>query len=52
MIAHIYPSVLQAGTGAGSNGEPGGLILRVSGVGMQDLVSERPRTLIPRTPVA
>jgi hypothetical protein len=43
MIAHIYPSVLQAGTGAGSNGAPSGGFQRYRGGAMQDLGYELPR---------
>jgi hypothetical protein len=49
MIAHIYPSVLQALPGWGYAGCLEWVILGVSGRAMQDLGYELPRNPIPRT---
>jgi hypothetical protein len=51
MIAHIYPSVLQALAGRGSAGYLEGLILGCWGGVMHDPASELPRIPIPRTRV-
>jgi hypothetical protein len=51
MIAHIYPSVLQALAGRGYAGCLERAILGHRGVVMQDLGYELPRKSIPRTPV-
>ena len=49
MIAHIYPSVLQALSGRGYAGCVGGCFQGYRGEAMQDLGSELPRIPIPRT---
>src|SRR5215208_4048409 len=49
MIAHIYPSVLQAVTGRGYTGRLDGCFQGYRGEAMQDLGYELPRILIPRT---
>jgi hypothetical protein len=51
MIAHIYPSVLQAVSGWGYAGCLDGCFQGCRGEAMQDLGYELPRILIPRTPV-
>jgi hypothetical protein len=51
MIAHIYPSVLQAVSGRGYAGCLDGCFQGYRGEAMQDLGYELPRILIPRTPV-
>ena len=49
MIAHIYPSVLQAGSGRGYAGCLERCFQGCRGEAMQDLGYELPRILIPRT---
>jgi len=51
MIAHIYPSVLQAVSGRGYAGCLDGCFQGHRGEAMQDLGYELPRKPIPRTPV-
>jgi hypothetical protein len=51
MIAHIYPSVLQAVSGRGSAGCLDSCFQVYEGEAMQDLGYELPRRPIPRTPV-
>jgi hypothetical protein len=51
MIAHIYPSVLQALAGRGYVGYLDGCFQGYRAEAMQDLGYELPRILIPRTPV-
>jgi hypothetical protein len=51
MIAHIYPSVLQAVSGRGYAGCLDGCFQGHRGEAMQDLGYELPRIPIPRTPV-
>jgi hypothetical protein len=51
MIAHIYPSVLQAVSGRGYAGCLDGCFQGHRGEAMQDLEYELPRISIPRTPV-
>ena len=51
MIAHIYPSVLQAVSGRGYAGCLDGCFQGYRGEAMQDLGYELPRITIPRTPV-
>src|SRR5215208_5784596 len=51
MIAHIYPSVLQALAGRGYAGCLEGCFQGYRGGAMQDLGYELPRILIPRTRV-
>jgi hypothetical protein len=51
MIAHIYPSVLQAVSGRGYAGCLNGCFRGYRGEAMQDPASELPRKHIPRTPV-
>ena len=51
MIAHIYPSVLQALTGRGYAGCLDGCIQGYRGEAMHYLGYELPRIPIPRTPV-
>jgi len=51
MIAHIYPSVLQAVSGQGYAGCLDGCFQGHRGEAMQDLGYELPRILIPCTPV-
>ena len=51
MIAHIYPSVLQAVSGRGYAGCLDGCFQGHRGEAMQDLGYELPRILIPRTSV-
>jgi hypothetical protein len=51
MIAHIYPSVLQAVSGRGYAGCLDGCFQGYRGEAMQDLGYELPRILIPRTPM-
>ena len=51
MIAHIYPSVLQAVSGRGCAWCLEVCFQGYRGGGMQDLGYELPRILIPRTPV-
>jgi hypothetical protein len=51
MIAHIYPSVLQAVSGRGYAGCLDGCFQGYRGEAMQDLGYKLPRILIPRTPV-
>jgi hypothetical protein len=51
MIAHIYPSVLQAVSGRGYAGCLDGCFQGCRGDAMQDLGYELPRILIPRTRV-
>jgi hypothetical protein len=51
MIAHIYPSVLQAVSGGGYAGCLDGCFQGYRGEAMQDLGYELPRILIPRTPM-
>ena len=51
MIAHIYPSVLQAVAGRGYAGRLEGSIPGYRGGAIQDLGYEFPRIRIPRTPV-
>ena len=51
MIAHIYPSMLQAVSGRGYVGCLDGCFQGYGGEAMQDLGYELPRILIPRTPV-
>jgi hypothetical protein len=51
MVAHIYPSVLQALAGRGRTERLEGEIAGDRGEAMQDLGYELPRILIPRTPV-
>src|SRR5829696_1677314 len=51
MIAHIYPSVLQAVSGRGYAGCLDVCFQGCRGEGMQDLGYELPRIHIPRTPV-
>jgi hypothetical protein len=49
MIAHIYPSVLQAVSGRGYAGCLDGCFQGYQGEAMQDLGYELPRKSIPRT---
>ena len=49
MIAHIYPSVLQAVSGRGYTGRLDGCFQGYRGEAMQDLACELPRIPIPRT---
>jgi hypothetical protein len=49
MIAHIYPSVLQAVSGRGYTGNLDGCFQGYRGGDMQDLGYELPRIPIPRT---
>ena|SRR5215217_956422 len=51
MIAHIYPSVLQAVSGRDYAGCLDGCFQGYRGEAMQDLGYGLPRILIPRTPV-
>ena len=51
MIAHIYPSVLQAISGRGYAGCLDGCFLGYRSEDIQDLGYELPRIPIPRTPV-
>jgi hypothetical protein len=51
MIAHIYPSLLQAASGRGYTGCLERLFSGVRGGAMQDLEYELPRIPIPRTSV-
>jgi hypothetical protein len=51
MIAHIYPSVLQAASGRGYAGCLEGCFQGCRGEAMQDLGYELPRIHIPRTSV-
>jgi hypothetical protein len=51
MIAHIYPTVLQAVSGRGYAGCLDGCFQGYRGEAMQDLGYELPRIRIPRTPV-
>jgi hypothetical protein len=51
MIAHIYPSVLQAVSGRGYAGCLDGCFQGYRGEAMQDLGYELPRIPIPRTTV-
>jgi len=51
MVAHIYPSVLQAVSGRGYAGCLDGCFQGYRGEAMQDLGYELPRILIPRTSV-
>ena len=51
MIAHIYPSVLQAVSGRGYVGYLDGCFQGYQAEAMQDLGYELPRIRIPRTPV-
>src|SRR5215213_4033923 len=51
MIAHIYPSVLQAVSGQGYAGCLDGCFQGHRGEAMQDLGYELPRILIPRSTV-
>jgi hypothetical protein len=51
MIAHIYPSVLQAVSGRGYAGCLDGCFQGCRGEAIQDLGYELPRIPIPRTPV-
>ena len=51
MIAHIYPSVLQAVSGRGYAGCLDGCFQGYRGEAIQDLGYELPRIPIPRTPV-
>src|SRR3712207_5889577 len=51
MIAHIYPSVLQAVSGRGYAGCLEGCFQGYRDEAMQDLGYELPRITIPRTPV-
>jgi hypothetical protein len=51
MVAHIYPSVLQALAGRGRTERLEGEIAGDRGEAMQDLGYELPRIPIPRTPV-
>ena len=51
MIAHIYPSVLQAVSGRGYAGCLDGCFQGCQGEAMQDLGYELRRIHIPRTPV-
>jgi hypothetical protein len=51
MIAHIYPSVLQAVSGRGYAGCLDGCFQGYRGEAMQDLGYELPRISIPRTSV-
>jgi hypothetical protein len=51
MIAHIYPSVLQAVSGRGYAGCLDGCFQGYRGEAIQDLGYELPRIPIPRTPL-